>query len=343
MPYKTLIIVLLVLMLLATNRHRWRPESEPKPPSSAVAIDRPPPTTHVGSVWLSPEAQRRAGLQTAPARPTVWRDEFSAAARIVDIQPLLDWRGRWQAALADRQAASVQRDAVRQEHHRKQTLHQDHVVPLRDLQQSHAATRAAEVKHDATRQAVALLRLEAKRQWGDLLGGLLTDGNPLGGYIERRKISLLLLTLPPGQSLPRSIGGITVQALQDEVPRPARYLSPAPFAEYSLQGETHYLTVEGAPWPAGLRLTATIPLTPHVEHAVAIPANAVVLHQGRAWAYVQADVGQFTRRPLDNAVEYHGRWLVPHGIESGEQVVTRGAQLLLSEEARAQIPREDDD
>jgi hypothetical protein len=75
---------------------------------------------------------------------------------------------------------------------------------------------------------------------------------------------------------------------------------------------------------------------------VTIPASAVVWWQDRAWVYRRTEPDKFARVEIatDNPAP-GGGYIVsgPHDV----QIVTGGAQLLLSEEFRSQIQVDEDD
>jgi len=46
---------------------------------------------------------------------------------------------------------------------------------------------------------------------------------------------------------------------------------------------------------------------------------------------------------ISNSVAFADGYFIPDAIKPGEQIVTKGAQMLLSEELRGQIPSLDED
>lgn len=67
-----------------------------------------------------------------------------------------------------------------------------------------------------------------------------------------------------------------------------------------------------------------------------IPADAIVWWQDRAWIYRRSSPDAFTRVPISTNQPASGGYVVPD-LPPGSEIVTRGAQLLLSEEFRAQL------
>jgi hypothetical protein len=63
----------------------------------------------------------------------------------------------------------------------------------------------------------------------------------------------------------------------------------------------------------------------------------------QAFVYLKTEEDTFSRRTLDHYSPMAGGYFISDAIKPGEQIVTKGAQMLLSEELRGQIPSEDDD
>ena len=70
---------------------------------------------------------------------------------------------------------------------------------------------------------------------------------------------------------------------------------------------------------------------------VRVPAAAIVWWQDRAWVYRRANAETFTRIEIATDLPAPGGGYVVKDLPNSAEIVTRGAQLLLSEEFRAQI------
>jgi cobalt-zinc-cadmium efflux system membrane fusion protein len=151
----------------------------------------------------------------------------------------------------------------------------------------------------------------------------------------------LLASGPPTQV---QISAIRTPALSLEATR----VGPSPRVEAISQLVGYWYTVElprsvpDAGWRPGLLVKADVtpPSTPKHE-AIAVPAGAVLFHQGRSLVYVRVKPGAYERREVRLLGRESDTWiLAPHqdltGLKSGEVVVRNGAQVLLSEEFRTE-------
>lgn len=101
----------------------------------------------------------------------------------------------------------------------------------------------------------------------------------------------------------------------------------------------------GAVWRPGLQVQAllTLPGARSIS-AVKVGEGAVLFHQGHALVYVRAKTGSYTRREVRVLARENDAWILAAqsgassaGVEPGEVVVRRGAQVLLSEEFRSDV------
>jgi HlyD family secretion protein len=99
----------------------------------------------------------------------------------------------------------------------------------------------------------------------------------------------------------------------------------------------------GVAWRPGLLIKADVtPPSAPVQKAVAVPASAVLFHQGLPLVYVRIRPGAYSRREVrllgrdgDSWTVASGRGSTATGLEPGDVVVESGAQVLLSEEFRS--------
>lgn len=161
---------------------------------------------------------------------------------------------------------------------------------------------------------------------------------PLARIVWRLDLPLA----PPPTLNVAPLGGLNSGAL-------ARYVAPAAEVD-TLTRAPVFLYRVSANWPGarpGLPLVATIQDPRTSVSGVFVPTNAVVQWEGLSWAYAQRAAPVDARAPehvyvrvrVDTSHPVEGGWLVAVGgvLKSGDVIVIRGAQQLLSEEFRARI------
>jgi hypothetical protein len=122
---------------------------------------------------------------------------------------------------------------------------------------------------------------------------------------------------------------------------PARLVGPAPQVETGSQLAVYWYEVDGARAPAtavwrpGLFVKAALPVPDaRPQAAVAVPAGALLYHQGRALVYIRLNPGRFKRCEVQVLGRDGERWVLASGVQAGEYVVSQRAIVLLSEEFR---------
>ncbi|MFA9462236.1 efflux RND transporter periplasmic adaptor subunit [Thiohalorhabdus methylotrophus] len=296
------------------------------------------------AVRLSTEAQERGALRTRALEARDRPLETVAYGRVVDIAPLVDLRGRYRQTRTELQAAEARRREAAADYRRLESLSEGAGnISRRQLQSARTRLAEARAKLDGLRRRLAGLRTQAELRWGPLLAETaLTGGERFRALVERQQV-LIRLTLPPAQRLPEGTRSVPVHPGGERAAaRSATLVGPATEVTPGLPGETYYLRTGAGGLRTGMPVQAWVPQGGSGLRGVRVPAEAVVWYGGSPWVYRRAGKELFVRRPLRGEAQ-GGSWFVTKGLQAGDRVVTAGAQMLLSEELRAQIPEEDGD
>lgn len=101
------------------------------------------------------------------------------------------------------------------------------------------------------------------------------------------------------------------------------------------------IEARGKPFRPGERVLAYVATATEEESGVLIPRDAVVRDSGRAWVYVRKDEDTFVRREVPTTAPTPEGWFAAAGFSAGDEVVMDGALILLSEELKPQIEKEE--
>jgi multidrug efflux pump subunit AcrA (membrane-fusion protein) len=115
-------------------------------------------------------------------------------------------------------------------------------------------------------------------------------------------------------------------------------LGIAPRVDPRLQGATFFYLAPGGKLSAGMNVTARFAGTQAMSGAI-VPSDSVVSFQGKSWVYIKRDPTHFVRREVSIRNPAGGGFFVTN-VPAGSEVVTNGAQQLLSEEMRSQLHEE---
>ena len=312
----------------AVEAQREQPVATP----SRVSVDQ-----GVAIVTLDAKTRAASAISTTPLRPLAQQRRIRAYGSAIPIQALIDGAHSYRSAQAQLQKAQAGLSAARREYERLNGLNRnERNISDKVLQAAEAASRSFQADAETASVAMKTAADTLRTQWGTVIAKWVTNGNAqaLERLLAQRDV--LVQVTVPGDAL--SIAAPRVAMLQGPggsgKPVAGRLVSAAPRVDAAIQGSSFYYLAPAAGLVPGMNVVAWLPAGPPAD-GVLIPDSAVVWWQGKAWAYFQIDATRFARRavPADNPVE--GGWFVPGG--TAQRVVTGGAQLLFSEEFRAQV------
>lgn len=318
-------------------------------------------------ITLDHATQLRNGIVVAAIKPFSLRGEVRAYGTILELQNLVglrktlvdlrknlvDGQNNYAAARGQVERTETALAASRKQYERLKRLYQDdRNVSDKALQAGEASFRmdetnvrvaqegltAAQKTVDAAHEALKVLEDTARQQWGEVLTRWLHE-EPLSfeRLIQQRDL-LVQITLPPSEGLDiaspetgwiEGPSGHSVEIL---------FISPSPRTDPHVQGMSFFYKATGAGryLLPGMSVIASLPGGGSSSGFI-VPSSAIVWWLGKAWVYVQRKADHFVRRELPPGTPTENGRFVRQGFTSGERIVVRGAQLLLSEELKTQI------
>ena len=294
------------------------------------------------TVYIKGSAQAQAGLETIELKPASFQSEFSAMGKAVNLQPLLLLRSRYLLSLTEHRGIHAKLKHAGQNARRMQNLYQQGITAERHLQAQQAQLQAEQAQLDASNIQTQTIVDEALLGWGRTLTdwALSNDAKALSGFLSGKQ-ALLLITIPVGRLLPAQPHNIYVDSAGDRnSAQTATFISAAPQQDNTTQGDFYFFQTSGARIKPGMRLTAWLP-EQQQQSGVIIPKSALLWHMNQTFVYLKTDINTFVRQPLTDYSDTSGGYFVSTGLLPGQLIVTRGAQLLLSEEIRGQISSDD--
>jgi hypothetical protein len=318
---------------------------------SAIAEDDEKPSPEIQKdasqsvVRLVAEAQKLSGIETLTLKPASHHAEFTAYGKAINLQPLLDLRSRYMLTLTERSSAKAKFKQAEQNIDRQQNLYRHGVSSKRNLQEQQAQWQSYKSQADATNFQGKAIIDEALLLWGKELTGwaMSSDSNKLGAFLSGRQ-RLLQITLPTNRHLPETVKTVYIEASGNRgKAHKAELISVATRTETVAQGESYYFQTGDKNIITGMNVTAWIPEANEQMTGVVIPKSALIWYMDQALVYLKTAEDTFSRRTLAHYSTSADGYFIPDTIKPGEQIVAKGAQMLLSEELRGQIPKEDGD
>jgi membrane fusion protein, multidrug efflux system len=283
---------------------------------------------------LPPSAVAAGSITVSPLQPAEFQERVAGLGTVIAPQVLADAQRAYLAVAAEVKQGGLATRAARLEVERLQRLHRDdRIVSDKSLETAQVTAASEETRLQLASNQLGLQEAGLRQQWGPVLAEWLKAGSPPLERLLSGRDALLQIALPTGQQV-RDASSASVQLTAGD-PLPAKIISELPQTDPKFQGQGFYAVAAGDPrLLPGMVVPATIAMGPPVT-GLMVPDDSVVRWQGRAWVFVAISDGEFVRRPLESAVASPQGWVIRSGFPAGTPIVTRGAQLLLSEEIKA--------
>jgi hypothetical protein len=288
-------------------------------------------------ITLDNHTQQNSGIETTSLMAAPYQEQVRAYATVLDAARLTDLTNNYANAQAQLQTAQAKLAASKAAFERAQKLYKSNAaVSLAVVQAAEATFLADQAALASAESQVRALAATAYQEWGPVLGKSLVDRSPSIVRLIERQAFLLQVTLPPGISLLKAPETGAVQTAPNTRAE-IRFVSPATRTDPKIQGVSYfYVTPAESEVLPGMNILAFLPSGKEVD-GVTVPASAIVWWQDRAWVYRRLDPERFTRADIATDLPLTGGGYVVGSLPKPVEIVTRGAQLLLSEEFRAQI------
>ena len=288
---------------------------------------------------LEAEDQAQSGIAVAPLKTISQRLAVRAFGTVLELQELSELRSGMETAAAQLKKAQAALEVAQKEFERQRLLReQNQNVSEKAFQAAEGAFRTEEANTASTRASLRTVETNARLRWGNALVEAMQSSAPEVEKLLRLELLLGQITIPSGEKLADAPQTITVSAPGGKS-ADATLFSAIPRADPKLQGRSFLYLIpakESALLP-GVNFTALLPAGEPQPGAL-VPESAVVWFQGKAWIFLRRDKETFVRREITTDQPADAGWVQPRDFGQDAECVVQGAQALLSEEFRAQIP-----
>ena len=315
------------------SRESFEREAEREKPVRAAAQV----AAGTGVIHIDDDAQKTSGIATTRLSATPHPEELRAYGTVLDVARLTELSNAYANAEAQARTANAKIAFSQAAYQRAQMLHDNNGgVSQAALQAAEAAFRTDEAGAAAAVSMVRTLAATAHQEWGPVLGKSLLERSETVVRLIERQDFLLQVTLRPGVPPPKSI--VAAAIARDGEDRTAITLvSPATRTDPRIQGVSFFFLAPGESGVLpGMNVRAVI-VTAEAHDGIAVPPEALVWWRDRPWVYRVTDDDTFVRTAVATGLPTPDGGYIDRDLGREAEIVTRGAQFLLSEEFRAQI------
>lgn len=315
-----------------------RPGPEPSPSAS-----RTQPKADQAVVELSPSQEKQIGLKTEIAKSAPHPEEVRAYGAVLDIARITELTNSYANAQAQLQTAQAKFEVSRSAFERAKSLFQSAAVPKKDAESAEGTFLTDQAALAAAESQVRTLAATAQQEWGPTIGKGIVERSPEVVRLIERNRFLVQVTLPSGVSLAKLPQTALAQAPTREANIDLRYISPATRSDPRIQGLSYFFSAPGdSGLLPGMNAVVYVP-SGKTYQGVFVEDTAIVRWQGRPWVYLRVDSSHFKRQLIRTDQPVSDDDYIVREITPGSEIVIRGAQVLLSEEAKSELRGGGDD
>lgn len=288
-------------------------------------------------IRLSPGQQKQIGLETAGLEVAPHNEQFRAYGAVLDIARITELTNNYANAQAQLQTAQAKLEVANSAFNRTKDLVQSAALPRKEAEAAEGNLRTEQAALAAAQSQVKTLAATALQEWGPVIGGGIVARSPVVVRLIERDQFLIQVTLPPGAALSQPPRTALAQAPMRDANIELQYLSAATRTDPRIQGLSYFFSAPGdSGLLPGMNAIVYVPSGKTYE-GVFVEDTAIVRWQGRSWVYLRTGPETFKRQSINTDQPVSDDDYVVRDIPPGAQIVIRGAQVLLSEEARSEL------
>jgi hypothetical protein len=312
---------------------------------ASVSINQTSKTDNDEIIKLSVNSQILAGVKTQILAAVHQQPEITAYGTIISLEPLLQLRQQFLATRAQQDSAKAKYIEAQLNFARTENLHKQEIVSTRRLQEQEALWRSEKANLNASDYQQQAILASSRLEWGNILTDwfVLSQSKDAEQFLNQ-STQLLQITLPVNYHLNPQIHSILIDEQgQRNNAIQAFLISPSPKIDPISQGERYFFKSKGRKLPYGSHITAWINNDSRDITGVIVPKTALVWHLGQAFVYVKTKENMIVKKLIPEFSPDKNGFFVTGSLQPNDEIVTIGAQTLLSLQLKALIPAEDSD
>jgi hypothetical protein len=327
-------IVWIATVWIATGELR---QTSPEKPSQSDNSNPNRTELSRATVRLTPDQLQQIGLETAVLKAAPHPEEFRAYGTVVDIARITELTNSYANAQAQLQIAQAKLEVAKSAFERTKNLVQSAALPKKEAEAAEGTFRTDQATLAAAESRVKTLAATAQQEWGPVIGKGIIERSPEVVRLIERDQFLVQVTLSPGVTLTEPPRTALAQSPTRDANIDLQYVSPATRTDPRIQGLSFFFAAPGdSGLLPGMNTTVYVPSGKTYE-GVFVEDTAIVRWQGRSWVYLRVGPDTFKRQPISTDQPVSDDDYVVRDIPIGSEIVMRGAQVLLSEEAKSEL------
>lgn len=281
------------------------------------------------AVEIDAEARKLLGLETAILATRTLPPEVPVYGSVLSPAPLIELLRQIAAAQA---ALVVSKESLER---MEKLFAAGELVARKEVQAAQAQQAQDQVVIQGLADRLAL-------EWGQAFSKLTApERAKLVDDLLAGRQALVRLSVSRGEQFEAVPVAARLHAFGKELaPIRCERILPAPAIDPAFQGRAFlgWIATPDSPLATGLALTGALELKSGEQLlGKFVPQDTVVFYLGKAWIYQKSGGDQFDRLEISTNTPVAGGWFVNLDVLNPREVVTKGAQALLSKETLAPV------
>jgi hypothetical protein len=296
-------------------------------------------------LYMDEETQKISGLKALKVIEIDFNPEIISYGKAISISPLLTIRNNYFSSLTLQNNLKVRLSQIDKNISRSRKLHKSEIVSTKKLQKQLSQWHSKKTLYDKNIYQTQLILTTSKLKWGKQLTKWATDKNsPQFDRLISGESTLLKITMPANKTLPSEINTIHISPTGNRNSAvKATFINTLPFIDDFSQGHQYIFLSNSSQIKTGMNFTAWLPQKKQNQKGIIIPDSSLVWHLGQSFVFIKIDEEHFEHRSITHPIKAINGYYIGNQINRGENIVTKGTQMLLSYEFKSEIPDEDED
>ncbi len=261
---------------------------------------------------------------------------------VLDLRNLTSLVTEYEAAKATARKSIFQLEISRNKYARAKLLFKStKYVSIEQLQDAKAAYYSDLADSESAFDNLSGLKGRLTEEWGHRISAWVTSGSSFVRKLMSNEMAIVLVTMQEGVNSNKAPRTALVKGTNGNMIQ-ASLISMSPVSNPEIQGVSYFYEAPVSPsLPTGANIVAYLDGGKKMS-GVSIPSSAVVWYNGVAWIFLKSGATRFTRKEIALTIPTTDGWFVDHGLNPGDEVVVKGAQILLSQQLKGSALGRDD-
>ena len=298
-------------------------------------------------ITISDSMIKNSGIEIQLISESKERSLYSSYGYVVNLKSLFNYKTNYLNLVSEINKLNIQFKEEREHFKKLKLLNEDN----KNISDSAIHKKEIEINNHHHNLKIQInnknnLLQVIEQEWGKLFKELLiSPEKSLLKDIFNSETKLLKIIIPNNKVQKSPPLSLMVSSFnQPKNKFEASFISNAPFSDGDIQGRSYFYLTSSINLIMGSKINSYVQIAEDINvKKYFIPKSAIVWSDGKPWVYEALNNNLFFRHSLFQMEEVDNGWIVEFDKMPPIKIVSKGTQLLLSEEYKHLITNENED